>query len=193
MCFRIYTYLVCMNIRIYPRMSQVFHTVCIFFFLYCIPKIPVFSLSRLEGFSSLCYIIDSTMVYIYHYSMFFFMVLLQGCSRGTVNLFRMVNPCPQKTFPGSLDGSCRLKPCEAATEATTRCGFPTSEITWFDAVWCGFYFFGIVRYGAVRRSAVRCGFPFFRIVRCSADAILKESYGALRCGYPLKSCFLRCG
>ena len=121
------------------------------------------------------------------------MVLLQGCSRGTVNLFRMVNPCPQKTFPGSLDGSCRLKPCEAATEATTRCGFPTSEITWYDAVWCGFYFFGIVRYGAVRRSAVRCGFPFFRIVRCSADAILKESYGALRCGYPLKSCFLRCG
>ena len=56
------------------------------------------------------------------------------------------------------------------------------------AVRCGFYFFRIVRCGAVRFSLSQN-----HTVRCGVDYIFKESYGAMRCGHPMNSFFLWCG
>ena len=65
----------------------------------------------------------------------------------------------------------------------------------FGAVFALRESYGAMRYGFLSFKIMRCGaVPFFSFtVRCLADDIPQESYGAVRCGYPLNNCFLRCG
>ena len=83
---------------------------------------------------------------------------------------------------------CGTVRCGAVRCGAVRCG--AVRIMFFKnrTVRCGednIFQNHMVRCGAVflLNGAVRCGLCFSRIARCSAA----------RCGYPLNSCFLRCG